>query len=95
MADTAYHVLLYDLVDDHAQRRGPYREEHLGLLRQAHDRGEVLMAGALADPMDGAVMVFRTGDPAVVEAFVRSDPYVRAGLVTRWRVRPWTVVVGG
>jgi uncharacterized protein YciI len=53
------------------------------------------MGGALADPADGAVIVFRTTDASVVEDFVRKDPYVVNGLVTRWRIRPWKVVVGG
>jgi uncharacterized protein YciI len=50
------------------------------------------MAGALADPPDGAVLVFRSREAA--EAFAAVDPNVREGLVTSWRGRPWTVVVG-
>ena len=90
-----YHLLLYDLVEDYLDRRTPLRGEHLELARAAHRRGELLLAGALADPVDAAVLVFRTDDRSVVERFASSDPYVREGLVTRWRVRPWTVVIGG
>ena len=89
------YLLLYDYVDDILDRRGPLREEHLGLARAAHERGELAMAGALAEPVDGAVFVWSVDDPSVVEAFVNNDPYVREGLVTGWRIRPWTVVVGG
>ncbi len=32
--------------------------------------------------------------PSPVEDFVRRDPYVANGVVTRWRIRPWTVAVG-
>jgi hypothetical protein len=39
--------------------------------------------------------VWRCDDPAPVERFVAADPYVRERLVTAWRIRPWTVVVGG
>jgi hypothetical protein len=88
-----YHLLLYDYVENVVEKRAPFREEHLGLARAAHERGEIVMAGALADPVDGAVFVFRA-DAAAVEAFARNDPYVKGGLVTRWRVRPWTVVIG-
>lgn len=91
----SYWLLLYDLVDDYLDRRGEFRDDHLGLARAAHERGELVMAGALADPADGAVLVFRADGPEVVSAFAESDPYVRNGLVTGWRVRPWTVVVGG
>jgi uncharacterized protein len=89
-----YYALIYDLVPDHASRRGPFREEHLGLLRQAHMRGDLVMAGAFSDPMDRGLLIFRVRDRAVVEDFARKDPYVVNGLVPRWEVRKWTVVVG-
>jgi uncharacterized protein YciI len=90
------HLLLeYDLADDYLERRGPLREEHLGLARAAHARGDLLLAGALGEPPDRALLVWTTDDRGVVEAFATADPYVRAGLVRSWSVRPWTVVVGG
>jgi uncharacterized protein YciI len=89
-----YYVLFYSVVDDFVSRRSAYREEHLRLAREAHRRGELLLAGALADPADGAVLVFRAAERSVVEDFARNDPYVRQGLVTRWEVRPWAVVIG-
>ena len=87
-------LLQYDLVDDYLERRAPLRPEHLDLARAAVDRGELVMAGALADPPDGAVFVWRGDSPAAAEAFAEADPYVREGLVRAWRVRGWTVVVG-
>jgi uncharacterized protein YciI len=86
-------LLTYDYVDDIAARRAPFREAHLGLVRDRHDRGLLLMAGAVGDPIEGAVFVFAADDQAV-EDFVAQDPYVKEGLVTGWRVRPWNVVVG-
>ncbi len=90
-----YWLLLYDLVDDYLERRAPLRSQHLALAQQAHERGELVMAGALADPADTAVLVFSAEDASVVEHFVQRDPYVQQGLVREWRVRPWTVVIGG
>jgi uncharacterized protein YciI len=90
-----HYLLLYDVVPDYLERRGAHRDAHLSLVREAHARGELLLAGALADPADGAVLVFRGDDPTAAERFAEADPYVRNGLVTRWRVRQWTVVVGG
>jgi uncharacterized protein len=90
-----YFALFYEVVDDFVSRRSAYREEHLRLVREAHGRGEILLAGALAEPADRALLVFRAADRSVVEAFARCDPYVTNGLVTRWEVRPWAVVVGG
>jgi hypothetical protein len=89
-----YYALFYDVVNDFITRRGSYRDEHLRLARDAHARGELVLAGALADPADGALLIFQGESPAAVEAFARQDPYVRNGLVTKWKLRNWTVVVG-
>ncbi len=90
-----HYVLQYDYVENVVERRAPLREAHLKLAREAHARGELLLGGALADPVDTGLLVFRVDDRAIVEHFVREDPYVRGGIVKAWRVRPWTVVIGG
>ncbi|HVM09109.1 MAG TPA: YciI-like protein [Acidimicrobiales bacterium] len=87
-------LLLYDVVDDYVERRVPHRAAHLALATEAFERGDLVMAGALADPADGVVLVFRGDTPSSAEEFARRDPYVEHGVVTRWRVREWTVVVG-
>lgn len=89
-----YYLLEYALVNDYLTRRAALRDEHLLLAREAHGRGDLLLAGALAEPLDRAVLVWRTDDRSVVERFADSDPYVRHGLVMSWTVRPWTVVIG-
>ena len=87
-------LLFYDYVDNIVERRAPFREEHLTLAGEMHEQGILLMAGALTEPVDGAVFVFTTDDRSVVEDFVARDPYVRNGLVTSWRIRSWNVVIG-
>jgi uncharacterized protein YciI len=89
-----YYLLFYDVVPNYVERRIPFRAEHLALAQGAHDRGELILGGALADPVDGAVLLFRGNNSAVAETFASLDPYVRNGLVTKWRVRAWNVVVG-
>jgi uncharacterized protein YciI len=89
-----YYLLSYELVDDYISRRAPLRDEHLRLAREAHARGEIVLAGAFADPLDGAALVFRASDQSLVEDFARNDPYVINGLVKRWKVRLWNVVIG-
>jgi uncharacterized protein YciI len=89
-----HYLLIYDVVPDYVERRQAYRAEHLALARAAHARGELVLGGALANPVDGAVLLFQGDSPAAAEAFAAADPYVRNGLVTRWRVREWTTVVG-
>jgi uncharacterized protein len=88
-----YYLLEYALIDDYVARRVPLRETHLALAREAHRRGDLILAGALAEPTDRAVLVWRTDDRSMIERFVDGDPYVRNGLVTSWTIRPWTVVV--
>ena len=90
-----YFILFYDTVDDYLTQRAPYRDEHLALGRAALERGELVMGGALAEPADGAVLVFKGDSAEVAERFAHSDPYVANGLIRSWRVRPWTVVLGG
>jgi len=90
----AYFALFYEVVDDFVNRRSTYRDDHLKLARDAHARGDLVLAGALAQPADGALLVFRGEQPEVAENFARHDPYVINGLVRHWHVRPWTVVVG-
>jgi uncharacterized protein len=88
-----YYLLVYHVVDDYVSRRAPYREEHLRLAHEAKMRGDLVLGGALADPVDKALLVFRVSTPAVIEDFVQSDPYVKNGLVTNWEIRPWNIVI--
>jgi uncharacterized protein YciI len=87
-------LLMYDTVPEYLERRGEFRSAHLTLARAAQDRGELVLGGALADPVDGAVLLFRGEAADVARKFAESDPYVRNGLVKAWRVREWTTVVG-
>ena len=90
-----YYILFYQAVENYVEKRAPYREEHLKYANAAHERGALVMGGALADPADGAVLVFKADGPAVAKEFAQNDPYVKNGLITEWHVRPWTVVIGG
>jgi uncharacterized protein YciI len=89
-----HYLLFYDVAPDYLERRAEFRSEHLALAWQAHARGELILGGALADPVDGAVLLFQGESPEAAETFAAADPYVEHGLVTRWRVRPWSTVVG-
>jgi uncharacterized protein YciI len=89
-----YFVLIYYVVDGFVSCRTAFREEHLRLVKEANRRSELLLAGALGDPVDRALLVFRTRDRSIAEDFARNDPYVINGLVTRWEVQPWAVVIG-
>lgn len=89
----AYYVLFYKTVENYIEKRAPFREEHLRLADEARQKGELIMAGALADPADEALLVFECESPEIAENFAKNDPYVKNGLISDWKVRPWTVVV--
>ena len=89
-----YFALMYDLVDDYLARRGAFREQHLKMANDLRAKGEIVLAGAFADPADKALLIFQTPDRTVPENFARNDPYVINGLVKRWEVRAWSVVIG-
>ena len=90
-----YYILFYKTVEDYIEKRVPFREEHLKLAKESFSRGELMLAGALADPADSAVLVFRCDHSTTAEEFAKNDPYVLNGVVKEWKVRPWTVVIGG
>ncbi len=89
-----HYLLIYDVVDDYVTRRVPLRAAHIGHARESIARGELVLGGALANPPDGAVLLFRGSSPAAAEQFAKGDPYVLNGLVKTWRVREWTTVLG-
>src|SRR5215472_7023322 len=87
-------LLFYEVCDDYAARRTAFRDLHLSYATAAVERGELLLAGAFANPVDGAVLLFNGKSNAVAQQFAEHDPYVVNGLVTRWHVREWTTVIG-
>jgi uncharacterized protein YciI len=90
-----HYLLFYEKVPDHADREPPFHSAHLAHVQAAVDRGELLLGGPLADPLDGAqAVLFRADSLATAEEFAKADPYVINGIVSRWRVRPWQTIVG-
>jgi hypothetical protein len=90
-----YYILFYKTVPDYLERRGQFREEHLKLVRNAFEAGSLVMAGAFAEPADGAALIFKADNSTVAENFAKNDIYTKNGLIENWYVRPWTVVIGG
>lgn len=89
-----YYILFYNTVSDYLEKRAEFREEHLRLAQKEFDSGNLIMAGAVADPADEALLIFNCNSPKIPENFAKNDPYVINGLIANWYVRPWTVVIG-
>ena len=92
--EARHFLLFYDYAADVLERRPRFRGAHLEHAWAAVERGELVLGGALADPVDAGVLMFAGADKSVAEDFARADPYVTGGIVTDWRVREWTTVVG-
>lgn len=89
-----HYLLFYEVADDYIRRRVQFRDAHLAKAWAASERGELVLGGALANPPDAAILLFRGESPEVAERFAEDDPYVLNGVVKRWYVREWTTVVG-
>ena len=89
-----HYLLFYEVVEDYAARRQAFRAAHLAHAQAAVERGELVLGGAFANPVDGALLLFQGDSPDVAANFAHADPYVLNGLVARWRVREWTTVAG-
>ena len=89
-----HYLLFYEVGEDYVARRAEFRSAHLELAWAASNRGELVLGGALADPVDGAVLLFKGDSPSVAEKFACVDPYVTNGIVKRWHVRQWNTVAG-
>jgi uncharacterized protein YciI len=89
-----HYLLFYEVGSEYATRRAEFRQVHLRMAWDAAERGELVLGGALADPMDTAILLFTGDSPEVAVRFAMADPYVKHGLVKRWYVRPWTTVAG-
>lgn len=89
-----HYLLFYEIADDYLARRDQFRAAHLEKAWASSERGELILGGALADPVDGAVLLFAGESRAVAEEFARVDPYVTSGLVRKWHVREWKTVAG-
>lgn len=89
-----YYILFYETVADYIERRVPFRNEHLKMATDYFEKGHLKLAGALADPADSAILVFHGENESKAVEFAQNDPYVKNGVVVKWYVRKWTVVVG-
>jgi uncharacterized protein YciI len=93
MAEKKTYVVTYSYVPDMAERRIPIRPEHLEHLNKGAKDGILVLAGALADPIDGGVLIVQAENPGEVLAWVAKDPFAREGLLLGVGVREWTVSV--
>src|SRR6476659_2472476 len=49
---TMHYLMFYDVADDYAEKRMPFRAAHIAYARKAVARGDLVLGGALASPAD-------------------------------------------
>jgi len=64
-----HYLVTYELAADYLERRPQFRNVHLAHAWKAADEGHLLIGGALADPVDTALIVFTGDSPAAAEEF--------------------------
>ena len=90
-----HYVLFYEKIPDFAARQQTLMIAHRSYVMAAAERGDLLLAGSLGNPDDGAaILLFRAESPELAESFAKADPYVTGGIISRWSVRPWDIVAG-
>jgi len=89
-----HYLLIYEIAPDYLTRRAEFRGAHLRLANQAAEKGELILGGAVGDPVESSLLLFKCDSPDIPAAFAQSDPYVLTGIVVRWKVSPWNTVVG-
>ncbi len=69
--------------------------EHLAHSHAMHAAGVLVLAGAFLDRPEEplSTMAVLTSREAA-EAYMAGDPFVREGMVTDWRIRPWARIFG-
>mmetsp|Transcript_7094 Transcript_7094/g.11570 ORF Transcript_7094/g.11570 Transcript_7094/m.11570 type:complete len:141 (+) Transcript_7094:81-503(+) len=90
------YLLNYEYIPDVLDKRGPYREGHLGLAKEMAEAGTCVSGGPFTPPgsdvPNGALFVFTTKEAA--EKFAAEDPYIDGGIVTKSTISEWTVAIG-
>ena len=82
------HVLFYTSADDVLAKAPAHFPAHSARCDDFHARGSLLMVGTFGDPQrEGSMAIFTTHEAA--EEFVRGDPFVLNGVVSRWEIRQW------
>lgn len=89
------YLLKYEYIPDVLEKRGPYREGHIGLAKKMVAEGKCLSGGPTGEPNmeipTGALFVFTELEAA--ELYAKEDPYVKNGIVTSHSIEEWNVVV--
>jgi uncharacterized protein len=81
------YVVMYEIAPDGMPKVMTHFPAHHARLDDFHARGLLMAAGPLGDPPEGAMGIFSTREAA--EEFVRDDPFVVNGVVSKWRIVEW------
>jgi uncharacterized protein YciI/uncharacterized protein YndB with AHSA1/START domain len=86
-------VVLYESAPDVMAKAPLHFPAHKVRLDAFQARGDLLAVGTFADPREGSMSVFLTREAA--DEFVREDPFVLNGVVSRVTIKDWNEVLLG
>ena len=70
-----YFVLTYNTVSRFNDRKMRYRSDHLKWVKHYYAEGKLKMGGALLEPNDAALLIFKCNDIKEVEDFVEAEEH--------------------
>jgi lactoylglutathione lyase len=80
---------------DAAERRRPHRSAHLERIAELRREGVVIEVGAFLDALSSSVLLIRAGSVDEARRITEEDIYVKTGVWTDVRVRPFGRVASG
>lgn len=80
------HVVEAAYVEGAAEKRTPYREQHLERMGKLSREGVVLLAGALAD-LSASLMILSVESEEAAKRIIETDVYWRNGIWTGYSIR--------
>lgn len=80
-------VVFYDLAGGSMMKVMFHLSAHRALSNEFRSRGVLLSAGPLGNPPEGAMAIFTDKESA--EEFIKKDPFVKSGIVSKTRIVDW------
>lgn len=75
------------------EKRLSVRPAHREYIASLAEKGVVLGAGPYADDT-GALIIYEAADEPALKEIIAADPYTPADVITEWKIREWTPVLG-
>jgi uncharacterized protein len=90
---TKYYMLYYKLVPDILEKRMPFKDEHMRILKELSSKGLVFVGAEVKEGFP-AVFMFEGKNDEILHEWLRRDPYINNGLVMEHHFNQILLVAG-